>query len=281
MIVYLNGTFISHHQANVPIFNRGFLFGDGVFTTLKVFNGRPQFFEQHVLRLKDDCQSLNILCPIISEQTIYDLIAHNQAFHGTWRLKIILTGAERDISSNSKRSCDLILMMMEPYEGSNREPLNLVSYPKPIAKPTSKIKSLAYLDSMLVKEFALSNGCNDAIIYSPNGYVLETAFCNIFWFLDDVFYTPSKDLGVLPGIALSVVKEIVTAFGIPTCEVEEKQIPDNSKMFICNCLKGVQSVAKVDNQKLDYDRTLERILNEKFNVFCQSNLSLDLNKKIT
>lgn len=267
MIVYFNGVFLPQTQVAIPLTNRGFLFGDGVFTTLKVKDGKPQLFPKHIERLSEHCKSLKIVCPEIKEQTVLELIARNQAFHGTWRLKILLTGGPFEGLVSSGRSCDVVLMTLECYEIGYKNYLKLVSYPFPLAKPTAKIKSIAYLDSLLVKEYACSQGCDDAIVYSAQGHLLETACCNIFWVLDNVFYTPALHLDLLSGIVLNTVKEIVEELGLTISFVEAKHLPEGAKVFVCNSLKGVQPVGEVDGNLLDFDEKFSQQLNETLNRF--------------
>lgn len=267
MIIYFNGLFLPQSQVAIPVTNRGFLFGEGVFTTVKVVKGQPHLLARHISRLSEQCKSLNIQFPDLQEQTIQDLIAQNQAFNGTWRLKIILTGGSPDGLLENRRSCDLVVMILERYETSYIEDFKLVSYPTPIAKPTAKIKSIAYLDSLLIKQFAVSQGYDDAIIYSPKGYILETACCNIFWILENVFYTPALHLDLLPGIVLNAVKEIVEKLRLKTCALETKHFPEGAKLFVCNSLKGVQPVTQVDDKRLDVDEKFSQELNAKLNEF--------------
>ena len=93
-IVYLNGEFFLEKNALIPATDRGFLFGDGVFRTIKIQEGHPQFWPQHLQKLKHDCEILGIIPPKISSEIIQELIDKNLAHKGTWRLTSRATSKE-------------------------------------------------------------------------------------------------------------------------------------------------------------------------------------------
>ena len=91
-IVFLDGTFHFENEAFIPVNDRGFLFGDGVFTTIRVIEGQPECMEMHLERIQSHCRALNIVPPAIASNLIMELIKQNGAENGQWRLKIIVTG---------------------------------------------------------------------------------------------------------------------------------------------------------------------------------------------
>src|ERR1700756_261441 len=101
-IVYYNGQFLPEEAARIPCTDRGFLFGEGVFTTVRVQKGRAEWLTRHFERLKDHSRQLGIESPILDEKMVAQLIRENRAVDGIWRLKIVVT----------QRS---LLMLIKPY----------------------------------------------------------------------------------------------------------------------------------------------------------------------
>lgn len=265
-LVYQNGSFIDEEKASVSILDRGFLFGDGVFTTMKVVDGKVQFFQKHLNRLITHCELLNIEFPEIHYATLMELVDKNSAKEGGWRLKIIITGGSSSLLSLSKRVCGNVIITLKPYERELPEQAILAVYPESVIRPSSRIKSLAYLDRLYIKEFALKNQTYDALVLSKEGYILETAFSNLFWCRDHVFYMPSKKLDLLSGIALEVYCEVAEKIGMQVVEVEMllDQLESNTHVFCCNALTGLVPIHQIGNMTFSRDMKLEEQFHKAF-----------------
>ncbi len=231
MILFYNGQFVKEEELKIPYNDRGFLFGDGVFTTVLVREGRAEWVERHFERLRSHCKALQIEPPEFSGGHIEELIRVNHAEQGTWRLKIVVTGGSSEALNLQPRR-GTCLMFLAPYQ-IIEAPVTLCIYPEPIERPLSKLKTLAYLDRLLVKEYARQQGADDAIVTTKEGYWLETAFSNLFWRHESKLYTPKLDQPLLAGIALQIVMEM--------SEVEQlltKEVPKEAQLFVCNALIG-------------------------------------------
>src|SRR5262245_30035584 len=101
--VYFDGRYLPRSQAFVPIDDRGFLFGDGVFTTIKLNAGSLECFEAHIARLNDNAKQLNIQMPQIELAWLKELVRLNDAMTGIWRVKIIVTGGKTELRRMSPR----------------------------------------------------------------------------------------------------------------------------------------------------------------------------------
>jgi 4-amino-4-deoxychorismate lyase len=248
-IVYHNGGFLDEEQASIPITDRGFLFGDGIFTTVKVVDGEPQLLEKHLDRLFRQCEMLKIESPMIPEAAIEELIDQNHAWQGVWRMKIIVTGGCEPALSLPKRPCGQVLMTIKSYEGT-RESVTLSVYPYPVIRPISGLKTLAYLDRLCLKEYALQEGADDALVLSPEGYVMETAFSNIFWCSEKALYTPSRELPLMQGIALEECCEEACNRGMEVVEVKARldELTPEMKVFTCNSMTGAIPVTRIGDR---------------------------------
>lgn len=263
-LVSYNGKLIPQEDLRVPFFDRGFLFGDGAFTTMRVHNGIVENIGKHLLRLKQNCKSLNIALSDISKQWIRDLITENNALDGTWRLKLIVTGGTSKGLGLEKRSAGDIVITLAKYNTNPSTPYKLSLFPFPVISPTAKVKSLAYLDRLWIKDFALKNGSQDALTTMFDGTILETAFSNIFWIGKGVLYTPSLDLPLLRGTYLSSIIEGAQKLKCRIVELREvlENIALDSHVFVCNSLMGIQPVDYIDQTEYNRDNMLEESLHE-------------------
>lgn len=179
-MIFCNGEYLPAQQPSILTSNRGFLFADGIFTTLKVSDGKILFFDAHCERFSRHCQVMGFLSPKIELAEIFKLIELNCAQKGVWRLKIIATAKARQDGVLGLREAGLYAMILDPYLEEKKEACSVKTYPGPIVTPLSRVKSLACAARFLVLDDAKRHGCDDGLVLSPEGYVTETAFANFF-----------------------------------------------------------------------------------------------------
>lgn len=246
--VYLDNSFVQEHEAFVPITDRGFLFGDGVFTTVKVENGVPELLQEHLLRLKEDAEQLSIDCPRVDSILIEELIKRNQAFNGTWRLKIIVTGGcEKGLCLPTRKGS--LLMTLQPYQVEEKKVLRVVVYPYPVGGMSARLKTLSYVERLSARQYALDRGCDDAITVDGSGNVLEVSFGNIFWKNEGAYFTPSRNLPLYYGVSIQQLEKNLESDGIKLNLVERKidNLSAETELFSINSLQGIKSLKKFEN----------------------------------
>ncbi|HRD54897.1 MAG TPA: aminotransferase class IV [Parachlamydiaceae bacterium] len=262
--LFCNGKFIEEGSPCLPADDRGFLFGDGVFTTLKVENGIPELFDLHQLRLQEQCKALQIIPPKILLTDVQMLISKNKATTGIWRLKIIITGGRLPLLNLQPREYGSFLMLLSPITEPVIQEVRLTCFPMPIVKPTGRLKTLSYLDRLWISEYAAHQGFDDALLSSLDGHVTESSFSNIFWYTDGAFFVPDPSLELLMGITLSHLITVLKRLGYKIHFVKEKlkNISSHSKLFICNAIKGVVPVVEIDGKLFDRDPEIEKVLKQ-------------------
>lgn len=258
-IVYLNGRFVAEDEAKVPIFDRGLLYGDGLFTTLRVAGGKPECLKLHLDRLKAQCQILKLRIPAVDEAEIGELVRLNMAEKGIWRLKILVTGGTSASLHLPLRESGFLVMLLKPYQ-EEEAPSTLCLYPEPVARPLSRFKTLAYMDRLWIKEYALVNGFKDAIVASHEGHLLECAFSNLFWRHGERLFTPMISQNLFAGIALSTVLEAAKALSLKVDQVLSKEIPLKAQVYQCNSLMGIHPVVRVEGNSYSRDEGFENKL---------------------
>lgn len=226
---FLNHRFVPSEEASIPINDRGFLYGDGVFTSVKVEDGNAQHLVHHCRRITEQCKKLRISPPEIKEDHIKELIKRNDAGQGIWKLKIIVTGGCVAGLSLPGRGFGTYLITLEKYS----LPLGkaqLCRYPYLIETPLTSLKTLAYLPRLLVKQYALDKELDDAVVCSVDGWVLETAFANLYWEEDGQVFTPPLSLPLLAGTYLASINNLKEE------RITYEQLREKQAVFMCNAM---------------------------------------------
>lgn len=254
--VFLNGHFCRASEAHISIHDRGFLFGEGVFTTICLNQGNCELWPLHLKRLHEQAKILNFNCPDFLEASIAKLIQLNHAQTGMWRLKIILTALTT-------------LITLKPVE-IFKTPITLAIYPFAVERPCAEIKSLAYLDSLFIQQFGQKSHCADALICNAQGFILETGSANIFWIYENVCYLPDFALPYLKGVVLQALLNAIT-FPIQYIYCTVDQIPSDACVYICNAIKHIQPVVAIGNRLFKRQILIENRLNQAFIQALQMN----------
>lgn len=237
--VYWNGRIVPESHVLIPFEDAGFLYGEGVFTTLRVKDGQPHFLDAHFERLRKHSLLLKLPDPQIDERAILDLIALNNALKGNFRLKLIRTKGQ-EIAS------------IDPYASLEGLPCRLRKEPFPFLQSSAGIKSLAYLDRKWAREKAQGEGFDDSVLSCPLGYWLETGAANLFWREGGKFYIPSQTDYYLKGIMLSQLMKV------KHMEPAKHNPSEQANLYICNSLHGVRPVTEVQGFRFTRDFDLEK-----------------------
>ncbi len=249
--VVLDGRCVPEGQAAIPVTDRGFLLGDGAFTTIKVAEGHPEYYDEHIQQLCSHCAMLGIAPPSIARNHVDELIERNQAQTGTWRLKIVVTGGSSRSLDLTVRNSGHIVMLLHPYLTPPATHEKLTLFPIGTDSLLSNVKSLSYLERLWIRQRAHQLGFSDAIVTTPEGYLLETAFANLFWIADNILYYPDPALPYLFGVTLATQIRKAEEDGIVTVGVQAKldDLPNDARIFICNSMIGVVPVTGIQDRQ--------------------------------
>ena len=242
--VYVNGSFLKEKDAFIPITDRGFLFGEGLFTTIRVDGGKPEFLEAHLRRLRLQAEALYFHVDPFTFDFLAELINRNLAFQGLWRLKIIIT-----VKGGSEvKEMGALVATIEPFQDLSFHPSKLTLFPHPIESPLSHIKSLAYLDHLYLKEWAKKRGYTDAIAQTRDGLILETGSSNLFWIDKGKCWIPDTLLPYLKGVFLQSLLPHLT-WPIEMARIRIDQLSARASVYMCNALTHVRPVMSIDQMQ--------------------------------
>lgn len=199
--VILNGELLPESEARIPLEDRGFLFGDGVFETIAVHQGVPYQWELHLARLQAGLAELQI--PFQTNDLFKyasHLIEKNQLTEGILRLHITRGAGSRGyLPTGNTPTC---LLQTRPAPQTPDAPVGLwvSTYEKisPRALPVQH-KLAQGLNSTLARMEAQKHGCFEALQLNANGEICEASSANIFWYSEGILHTPTLECGLLAG----------------------------------------------------------------------------------
>jgi len=220
MFVFLNGQFLPEAQAVVPITDRGFLLGDGLFETMRVANGKVFRFAQHLERLTRGADFLKIKLPFAPKEFqkfAEELVAKNNLSEAVLRITVTRGSGGRGYSFSSEIA-PTVAMTLHPLPENVAPEWDLItsSFRIPAADALASFKTTSKLLNVMARAEAIEHGADDALLINTNGEVAETASGNLFWVYDEKICTVPTGRGVLPGVTRAVVLEICQLLGLQT-----------------------------------------------------------------
>jgi aminodeoxychorismate lyase len=257
MLVFLNGNFLPEAEAVVPLNDRGFLLGDGLFETTRVASGRPFRLAQHLERLARGADFFKIKLPFSAREIqkfAAELVSRNEVTEAILRVTLTRGPGQRGYSPNGASQPTLALTLQPPPAESKDEPLqwSLVtsSYRLPASDALAAFKSTSKILNVLARCEAEANGADEALLLNTNGEVAETAGGNLFWVYRDKICTVPTGRGVLPGITRAVVLEICQSLGLETGKrvIKPEMLRNAEGMFVTQSALGIIPVVSFDGQ---------------------------------
>jgi branched-chain amino acid aminotransferase len=256
MIIFFNDKFCDETESVVPMKNRGMYFGEGIFETMRAYNGKVFAIEQHLQRLFSSAKYFSL--PIsfsISElnEICNQVLQRNNLYNAIIRLT--LSGGEISSSNHfsSKPTSSLLFIETKEFQPSISELVTLhISEERFAAKDElRKHKTTNVLRNILaLRKFTNDDVRNNEVMFlDEHNYILEGTRTNIFLVLGDAVVTPSLACDILPGVTRTIVKDICIENTIP---YEERMIHSSamyiaSEIFLTNSLAEIVSVASMNN----------------------------------
>ena len=257
MIVSLNGVYLAEDAAGLKINDRGFLLGDGFFTTLRVQNRRVLHLSAHLARLAGCFSVRRCPVPVSSEELarrVEEVRARNTLQSGAMRISISLGPGPRGVSAPAEPDFT-VLIAAHPQDFTPLPPAKIgiaTVTRRNEMSPVSRIKSLNYLDNILVRREAADQGWDDALVLNTQGRVAETSMANVFFLSDQTLVTPSVAEGALPGVVRAEVLRLAGELDlcVKECAVHPRDLTAADGLFLTNSLIGLRPVAELAGRAL-------------------------------
>jgi aminodeoxychorismate lyase len=265
MLVFLNGQFLPEAQAVVPVNDRGFLLGDGLFETMRVAGGKPFRFAQHLERMTRGADFLKIKPPFTPkelEKFVAQLIEQNKMPDAILRVTLTRGAGERGYNFNGECKPTLaITLHAAPPENHIEWNLITSSFRIPAADPLSSFKTTSKILHVMARAEAKGKNADEALLINTNGEVAETASGNLFWVYDDNICTVPTGRGVLPGITRAVILEICQTLGLPVNKrvIKPEALRNSEGIFVTQSALGIVPVASFDGEPVTPSPLVDQI----------------------
>ncbi|HHL40644.1 MAG TPA: branched-chain amino acid aminotransferase [Deltaproteobacteria bacterium] len=224
---YVNGEMVPAEKAAVSVFDRGFLYGDGLFETMKAYDGRVFLFREHMERLRRGAVALGISTSPLKglRRAAAELMERNGLVRGEARLRVTLTRGVFDGGHGPVgRTRPTVVLTAGALDDGALSRLRrrgvravLASVPAP---PLAAFKTLNYLPCVMAKAGARRAGAFEALFTTADGRLTEGTSTNLFIARDGTLLTPPPESGLLPGITRRAVMEMAGEAGISVVEAD-------------------------------------------------------------
>jgi len=268
MDVFLNGQFVTEGHAVVSIDDRGFMYGDGLFETMRVFNGKPFRMAQHLERMVRGADFLRIKLPFTPkelQQFAAQLVEKNQMPDSVLRVTLTRGPGERGYTPKGAETPTMVMTLhpAPPLDPNSPPQWSLITsaYRIPASDPLSSFKTTNKLVSIMARTEAVEKGADEALITNTNGEVAETAGANLFWVYNNKICTTPTGRGVLPGLTRAVVLEICQVLALPTNKrvIKPEALKNAEGIFLTQSALGVVTIRSLNGEQVPQSPLVEKI----------------------
>jgi branched-chain amino acid aminotransferase len=261
MEVYIDGKFYPKADAKVSVFDHGFLYGDGIFEGIRLYEGNVFRLEEHLERLEMSAKAIMLQLPWTRKE-IADIVCEscrrNNLTDGYIRL--IISRGVGDLGLSPKTCpkpsiiciADKITLYPEALYTTGMKIITAATRRISPAALPPMIKSLNYLNNILAKMEALQHGYHECIMLNDQGYVAECTGDNIFLIHKGRLLTPASHAGALIGITRQVALEVAEQLGLKLCETNltRYDVWNSDECFLTGTAAEVIPVIEVDGRTI-------------------------------
>ena len=231
----------------------GLLNGWGVFTTIRIYDGRPFAFDRHWKRLTTDANRLKIPVewqPDTVRDRLGKLIDANQLKDGCARIYFVYNRVGFWVSEETMPTVDLILYTSDLPQRKGPVRLAMQSYGRYAASPLAGVKVTSWLENVWMLDQALRRGFDEVVLLNEHNQVTECTAANIFCVRNGEVLTPPISAGCLPGVSRAILLEIGGQAGVPVKEaaLTPEDLLGADEIFITSTTREIQPVSAIEEQ---------------------------------
>lgn len=253
-LVYLNGEFLPPEQAAVSVFDRGFIFGDGVYEVIPVFGGRLFRLSHHLARLQRSLAEVRLHNPYTVKEWEHIFVRLTQEVGSgdqSVYLQVTRGAAPRDhaFPADARHTVFAYAQPAKyPTPDILAQGVAAVTTPD-IRWQRCDIKAIALLANAMLRQQATDRGATEAILIR-DGLVTEGAASNVFVVRGGALYTPPNGPFILPGITRDLVLELARAHGIPAREepLPEAALFDADEVWLTSSMREILPVTRLNDR---------------------------------
>jgi D-alanine transaminase len=255
-MVFLNGSFVPLEDAKIPVLDRGFIFGDGVYELVPVYSRVPFRLDEHLARLERSLAETRIRNPYSRVQwrdIIYKLI-DSQSFEDQGIYFQVTRGVAKRDHAFPKDAQPTVFMMSSPLVNPPRELVD--NGAAAVSAQDNRwlrcdIKSISLIGNCLLRQVSAESSAAETILFR-NGVLTEASASNVFAVKRGVVLSPAKSNLILPGITYDVVAELARANAIPIefRDVSEAEVRNADELWVTSSSKEVLAIVQLDGRSI-------------------------------
>jgi branched-chain amino acid aminotransferase len=265
MLVYLDGHFVAREKALVSVFDHGFLYGDGIYETMRAYGGKLFLIKKHLSRLKRSARAISLNLPLPLEQieaALNESLIVNKLQEAYVRIHISRGPGEIGLDPALCVAPTMVIVTKpfhdypaEYYEQGVNVAIVKTRRNHPLALDPA-IKGTNFLNNILAKIEAKKAGAYEGIMLNWEGYVAEGTISNIFMVRKGVLLTPHADTGILEGVTRGLVLRLAKRTRVPVKEamLKPKSLLAADECFITNSTMEIMPVTAVDRRPVGSGR---------------------------
>lgn len=249
--VYLNGKYLPAADASVSIFDRGFIFGDGVYEVIPVYGGRLFRLQQHLDRLRYSLGEIRLPAPLSDKAVtlIFERLLNGRIDDASIYLQITRGCAPRNHTFPENITPTVLAYVQDldyPNQAYREAGIHAVSFPDQRWQRCD-IKSVSLLANVLARQFAYEHDAAEAVLFR-DCKLTEGAASTLFVVHNGQLLTPSSGHSILPGITRDLVLELACNHGLQCqqTDISEKQVKQADELWLSSSTKEILPIVKLD-----------------------------------
>ncbi len=252
--VYLNGDILDAEKALISVFDRGFIFGDGIYEVMARINGRFFYKEAHLERLRWCIEQIRIPADVLAmERAIPSLLEASDLTGKDCLLYMQVSRGTAPRQHSYPKGIDPTVMMYawpKTLPEINKDPASVITK-EDYRWSRCDIKMTSLLANVMANEAAMENQCYETI-FVRDGIITEASHCNVFFVKDGTLYTHPTGPYILDGITRQVVLELCENLKLKVCHegIPAKEIPNMDEAFLTGTSTQIMAIKKIDGHLL-------------------------------
>jgi len=255
-IVYLNGSFVALSEARIPVLDRGFIFGDGIYEVVPVYGAVPFRWPQHYARLERSLGKIRIPNPMAADRwtaLVNELISRHGWTNQMIYIQVTRGVARRDHVFPVDATPTVFAMaseMKSPSPAAIADGIPCISMTD-VRWLHCDIKSVSLLGNVLARQAAADAGVAETVLFR-DGFLTEASSSNVWVVRDGVLLSPPRDEKILEGIRMGLLQELADAVGVPFRieAIAEADVRTADELLLTSASKEVLAIVELDGKPI-------------------------------
>lgn len=276
-MIWVNGKRVAADELALSPVERGFTRADGIFETMRGYNGNLFRLEDHLDRLSQGAAKLRLnvpeTIPSQIDESVKEAVAQG---HTDFAFRLTLSrGASASVSllpDNSAQPTVVITISQIPKQLDRGLRIKMADGRKNLHSATVGVKTLAYTESIIELVNAQESGFDDVLFLDTDGNVSEATTSNVFLAKNGELITPSEDCAILAGITRKVVMEIAAELSLPVTErkISPTELEQADEIFLTSSVREIAPVAQLEQRTITNYNLTDNII-QRFKVLTLNN----------